>query len=77
MDSKVIYFDGVHLASPDVQALHAFASLIGLKRCWFEGSGKGHPHYDVKNVMHIEKFLVANVICCSARELVKTCYKGK
>jgi len=32
----------------DVDALHAFAARIGLKRCWFQRSRTGFPHYDVR-----------------------------
>lgn len=43
-----IYTDGVHLISDpkDNIALHAFASRIGLKRCWFQGD-----HYDITTRM--------------------------
>jgi hypothetical protein len=31
----------------DVAELHAFAARIGLRRSWFQGPPKHHPHYDV------------------------------
>lgn len=34
----------------DLNQLHAFADLIGLKRCWFENNPR-HPHYDVNAVL--------------------------
>ena len=52
----MILTDGTHLVSDtDLDELHRFASLIGLKRCWlhgnrwrwFYGSRQRHPHYDL------------------------------
>ena len=44
-----IVFDGIHLASlgGDLEALHRFASLVGLRRSWFQGSNPLSPHYDI------------------------------
>jgi hypothetical protein len=43
----MIYTDGLHLVtdSRDLEELHQFAELIGLKRRWFQDH-KRHPHYD-------------------------------
>jgi hypothetical protein len=30
-----------------IEELHQFAARIPVKRCWFHGVRKGHPHYDV------------------------------
>lgn len=43
----MIYTDGIHLIADDVDELHHFAARIGLKRCWFHGVRKKHPHYDL------------------------------
>lgn len=45
----MIYFDGIHLVTDntDLAELHEFAQRLGIKRCWFEGVRKKHPHYDV------------------------------
>jgi hypothetical protein len=32
--------------SADLEELHDFARLMGIKRCWFDGN-KRHPHYDL------------------------------
>lgn len=42
----MIYFDGIHIVADTLSELHEFAEKIGIKRCWFEGVRKGHPHYD-------------------------------
>jgi hypothetical protein len=43
-----VYTNGVHLVADSEEELHAFASLIGLKREWFQNTGRAasHPHYD-------------------------------
>ena len=41
------YTDGIHLVADSLEELHEFASSIGIKRCWFHGMRKGHPHYDL------------------------------
>ena len=44
----MILTDGVHLISDrSLEELHAFALDIGLKRCWFQGGKRRHPHYDL------------------------------
>lgn len=45
----MIYFDGIHIVADSLEELHKFAEQIGIKRCWFEGTKKGHPHYDAPN----------------------------
>ncbi len=40
------YTQSCHLVSDSLEALHAFAERIGLKRCWFENH-KLMPHYDL------------------------------
>jgi len=36
-----------HLTADSVDELHDFALSIGVKKCWFEKSRKGVPHYDL------------------------------
>lgn len=47
---SMVYTDGVHLVAATVPVLHAFAEAMGLKRCWYHGLRKGHPHYDLTTV---------------------------
>lgn len=53
-DFEGILTDGVHLASNDVEVLHAFALRMGLKRSWFQDPVRdrkvSHPHYDLITV---------------------------
>jgi hypothetical protein len=55
-----VYFDGVHLISPFLQNLHAFAHSVGLKREWFQDK-PGRPHYDVLKGM-VQKVEAVGVI---------------
>lgn len=43
----MVYTDKVHLVADTIEELHNFANTIGLKRHFFEGVKKNHPHYDL------------------------------
>lgn len=59
----MIYTDGVHLISDNnLDELHKFAITIGLKRHFYEGLRKNHPHYDLTNKTILEKALTAGAI---------------
>lgn len=45
----MVFTDGVHMVANTVEELHEFAESIGLKRHFFHGVRKGHPHYDLTN----------------------------
>jgi len=45
----MIYHDGIHIVADSLAELHEFAEKMGIKRCWFHGVKKGHPHYDAPN----------------------------
>jgi hypothetical protein len=70
-----IYTDGTHMVSDEnLEELHSFAVEIGLKRHWFEGLRKGHPHYDLmksKKELAIEN----GAILVSPKKIVKICKK--
>jgi hypothetical protein len=36
-----------HMTADTLEELHAMAERIGRKRCWFEKSRRGVPHYDI------------------------------
>jgi hypothetical protein len=42
-----------HLTASTIEELHSFAKAIGLKKEWFQGSGKNEfrPHYDITSAM--------------------------
>lgn len=56
----MIYTDGVHLVGTTVKELHEFCKAVDIKRCWFEGMRKGHPHYDL-NKTNWNKIILAGV----------------
>lgn len=45
----MIYTDKIHMVADSLKELHEFSHSIGLKRMYFEGVRKKHPHYDVVN----------------------------
>lgn len=36
-----------HMMSKDLEALHAMAARIGVRRQWFQNKPGGVPHYDI------------------------------
>lgn len=84
----MIYTDKIHLISDSIPELHKFAKKIGLNECYFEGTKKGHPHFDVVNkkkkplvdkngVTYIDKAIKAGANVVSTREIVLINHKRK
>jgi len=48
------YAESTHLVADDVEELHLFASMLGLKRSWFQISVSSCPHYDLTNNMRLK-----------------------
>ncbi len=66
----MILTDGVHLVSDQsLDELHAFASLIRLKRRWFQGHRL--PHYDVMAKWRQEWVIGMGAAVVTSRELVR------
>lgn len=63
------YTDGIHLVADSLEELHEFAKQIGIKRCWFHGIRKGHPHYDLPKWKRDAAFL-AQVQYRDSREIL-------
>ena len=53
----MIYTDKVHLVADNLFELHSFAKTVGLKRFYFHGVRKSHPHYDITNNIMLNKVL--------------------
>ncbi|MDJ1500484.1 DUF4031 domain-containing protein [Xanthocytophaga agilis] len=75
----MIYTDGIHMVADSLQELHEFAQSLGVKKCWFEGVRKGHPHYDLAKVVRgkvvrdtekVRKAMEAGAIKISSKELL-------
>jgi hypothetical protein len=41
------WHEASHLFADDLDELHAFARLLGLKRAWFQNKPGSLPHYDL------------------------------
>lgn len=67
---RMIYTDKIHLVADSLNELHAFASEVGIKRHWFEGLRKGHPHYDVPK-SRLEAVLIKDVRIVDSRTILK------
>jgi len=64
-----VLFDGTHLWSADLDALHTLAEKAGLKREWFQDNAR-HPHYDVTGASQRRKVLAVGVVFVGQRCLV-------
>ena len=66
----MIYTDKIHLMASTLEELHTFAQSIGLKRYYFHGVRKGHPHYDLTNKEIVDKVVESGVKVMSTRWLI-------
>ena len=67
----MVYTDKIHLVADSLDELHLFAKSIGLKRHFYEGVRKGHPHYDLTNKYILTKALDAGAIIVNSREILR------
>jgi len=67
----MIYTDGIHLVADTLAELHAFARTIGLKRHFFHGTRKGHPHYDLTNSGIKKKAILKGARFVGIRDVLK------
>lgn len=72
----MIYTDGIHLVADDLTELHLFALSIGLKRWWYHGFKKGHPHYDLRG-NKLELALKKGAIKKNSKQIVEISKKSK
>jgi hypothetical protein len=71
----MIFTDGTHLATDgDLNELHDFAESIGLKRHYYHGVRKGHPHYDLLNRIRLRDAIAKGAIYVTTKELIERCY---
>lgn len=71
-----ILTDGVHLISDkSVDELHAFAQRIGLKRCWYQGMRKRHPHYDLTTENKLQQAIQAGARQVKSSDVVKALWR--
>jgi len=67
----MIYVDKVHMVADSLEELHIFAEKIGLKKHFFEGVRKGHPHYDLTNKEIYNKAIVAGAQIVGSKEILR------
>jgi len=65
----MVYFDGIHLVAENIDELHSFALLCGLKCEWFQNH-KRHPHYDVWGNKNKRAVFKNGAIEVSSKELI-------
>jgi hypothetical protein len=58
-----------HMWSPSVEDLHAMASMIGIKREWFQGH-PDHPHYDLRKSMR-DRAIASGAVECKTIEIIQ------
>ncbi len=68
----MVFFDGIHLWSPDLQELHGFASKIGAPFSWFQDHAR-HPHYDLWGYMarKAKRYGAVKVMPCMLGYLIR------
>ena len=71
----MIYVDKVHMVADSIDELHKFAKEIGLKRHFFEGVKKGHPHYDLTNKTIMQKALDNGAMVVNSKKIVEISHK--
>lgn len=71
----MVYTDNIHLVADNLEELHNFAISIGLKRHFFEGVRKGHPHYDLTNQLIRDKALSAGALIVTSKDIVLISHK--
>ena len=71
----MVYIDKVHMVADTLEELHNFAIKIGLKRHYFEGVRKGHPHYDLTNKSIREKAIENGAVVVSSKKIVELSHK--
>lgn len=57
----MLYTDRTHLVADTLTELHEFCKSVGIKRCWYEGYRKRHPHYDL-NASNLQKVIGNNKV---------------
>jgi len=66
----LIITDGVHLVSTRSEIeLHRFADSIDLKRCWYQGVRRGHPHYDLTTKAKVHVAILAGAQLVTPEDL--------
>lgn len=71
----MIYTDGVHIIGETLEELHAFAVLVGIKRCWFH-KHRSHSHYDKPKRFPLDKLLSNGACLVDSKTIVRIINKN-
>jgi len=73
----MVYTDKIHLVSDSINELHEFANLIELKKYYYHGFKKEHPHYDLTNNEILNKAINNGAIIKNSKEILLISKKSK
>lgn len=73
----MIYTDGIHLVATTLKELHCFAEKCNIKKCYYEGYRKGHPHYDLINPQIKNTAIKNGAKLTSAKDIVRMFKNGE
>jgi len=66
----MIFTDGLHLMSDNMEELHTFAKEIGLQRSWFQANPR-HPHYDLLSKLMVKRALDKGAIKTTTKDMLE------
>jgi hypothetical protein len=67
----MIYVDKVHMVADSLEELHSFAEKMGIKKHFYEGVRKGHPHYDLTNKTVMSKVIENGAVVVSSKKVLE------
>jgi hypothetical protein len=68
----MIYVDKYgHMVAGSIAELHEFAERMGMKRHFYQGVKKGHPHYDLTTQRKKDLAIHLGAIVVSPKKIVK------
>lgn len=66
----MVFTDGIHLMSDNLDELHEFAKRIGLQTRWFQSNPR-HPHYDLISKIMVQRALEKGAIKTTTRDMLE------
>jgi hypothetical protein len=74
----MIFTDGVHLVSDkSLEELHEFAQKLGLKRHWFQGGKRAHPHYDLTTQRKVNQAIELGAKKVTVKKVIAASYRRR
>lgn len=66
----MVFTDGIHLMSDNLDELHEFAKGIGLQPRWFQSNPR-HPHYDLMSKIMVQRALDKGAIKTTTKDMLE------